>query len=748
MRIYLTIVLLMFIYTSFGQKQSNIWYFGKNAGLDFNHGSPIVLEDGNMDNFEGVSCISDRYGKLLFYTDGLTVYDKQHQIMQNGSDLAGHPSSTQSGVIVPVPNSETKYIIFTVDYAYSSGALSYSMVDMSLNSGLGRVTNKNILLQYNSAEKISAVIHANYTDVWVIIHERQSNTFKSYKVTENGIDKNVITSHAGNNIGDGVQGYLKCSSDGQYLAMATYHSRRVDIFNFNQLTGEVTFHSQHSFPDATYGVEFSSDSRFLYATVSYDLKQIYQIDIENGDKMIIATPSMAPGAIQMGPDGKIYVARYDRPNISSKYLGIIHNPDTYGTGCNYEDQALYLGQGASLMGLPTFIQSYFSQNMSISAFNNCFGENTQIFVNLSDDILNYMDWILWDFGDPQSNNNSSSDISPFHIFSDTGLYNIKVTVSVNGEQIFREQEIKVNENPTITLPDTIYLCNNNAAVIVAGDDNFTYEWSNEQTTSSIQVTEPGTLWLRKISFAGCVATDTLEVAREQSPIIDLPNEFTICPDSSILVSAGDSNYSYIWSTGDTLPSIKLDHPGNYAITKIAKSSCRATHNFRINEHLLPDFSLGNDTMLCEGPITFQLDGFYDYNWNNVSTSNTFTINEPMIVKVTAKTIDNCSVSDEVEVFECCKFQIKYPNAFTPNGDGFNETFKPIIIGISKYKMTISNRWGEILFTSTDPEDAWDGKYNNEECPVGVYFVVFDYERCNSKRGFYTETSVGSVTLLR
>lgn len=86
-------------------------------------------------------------------------------------------------------------------------------------------------------------------------------------------------------------------------------------------------------------------------------------------------------------------------------------------------------------------------------------------------------------------------------------------------------------------------------------------------------------------------------------------------------------------------------------------------------------------------------------------------------------------------------------AFTANGDGFNETFKPIITGISQYKMTISNRWGEILFTSTDPEDAWDGKYNDEECSLGVYFVVFDYKRCNSKKKWGGAPKLLQVVLL-
>lgn len=747
LKVLLLTILTLVYFSAIAQKQSNIWYFGKYGGLDFNSGSAVVLNNGAMNNFEGVSSISDRYGSLLFYTDGLTVFNKNHEIMQNGSNLAGHPSSTQSGIIIPVPNSDTKYIIFTVDYAYSIGALSYSMVDITLDNGLGGITVKNVLLQSNCAEKISAVIHANLTDIWVVVHERSSNIFKSYKVTASGVSGTVVTSAVGTSIGDGVQGYLKCSSDGQYLAMATYHTRRVDIFNFNQITGAITFNAQYSFPDATYGVEFSKDSRFVYASVSYDMKQIYQIDVENNNMMLIATTNMAPGALQMGPDGKIYVAKYNRPNTESKYLGIIHNPDGYGTSCNYEDQALHLGSGASLMGLPSFIQSYFNSAMAISAFNSCIGESTQLTVSLSDDILNNLDWINWDFGDPESSDNTSTLLSPFHVFSDTGAFVINVSISVNGDIIQKEQEIRVYDNPKINLPDTIYLCDNTSTIIVAGDQNYSYEWSNQQITPTIEVSTTGTLWVRKISLSGCIASDTVEIKSASSPLIELPDIISICPDSSAIVTAGDNNHNYLWSTDDTTSQIQLNNAGSFWVRKTAITGCHSTHNFTVNEYLIPDLDLGADTMLCGESITFSINGFMDYRWSDGTALNTLTVFEPGAVSVMARTFDNCPVNDEVEVFECCDFALIFPNAFTPNNDGINETFKPIISGISQYKMTIANRWGVVLFTTNDPEIAWDGKYQNELCAMGVYFVLFEYERCSLKRGFYNDSTIGCVTII-
>src|SRR5258708_3864071 len=73
---------------AFAQKEMNNWFFGYNAGLDFNAGAP-VFQSGSLRNWEGCASISDRYGHLLFYTDGMTVWDRLHRVMPNGAGLKG-----------------------------------------------------------------------------------------------------------------------------------------------------------------------------------------------------------------------------------------------------------------------------------------------------------------------------------------------------------------------------------------------------------------------------------------------------------------------------------------------------------------------------------------------------------------------------------------------------------------------------------------------------------------------------------
>src|SRR5215467_3806249 len=94
------------------QGEANIWYFGESAGLDFNNDPPLVLTNGAMSDFEGCSSISDADGNLLFYTNGLTVWNKNHEIMMNGDGLHGNSSATQC-LIVKMPDATSIYYIFT-----------------------------------------------------------------------------------------------------------------------------------------------------------------------------------------------------------------------------------------------------------------------------------------------------------------------------------------------------------------------------------------------------------------------------------------------------------------------------------------------------------------------------------------------------------------------------------------------------------------------------------------------------------
>ena len=173
MKNILTILLLLPL-LCLGQKQNNIWYFGAYAGVDFNSGTPVAVTNSAMLTSEGCSSICDNNGNLLFYTDGSSIWNSNHVKMANGTGLTGNGTSTQSGLIVKQPGNTNLYYVFTT---YTT--LNYSIVDMTLNGGLGGVTSKNVFM-CNGGEKLCAKKHSNGTDVWIISHEDYNNAFNAF----------------------------------------------------------------------------------------------------------------------------------------------------------------------------------------------------------------------------------------------------------------------------------------------------------------------------------------------------------------------------------------------------------------------------------------------------------------------------------------------------------------------------------------------------------------------------------------
>jgi hypothetical protein len=244
---FTTLLLLIPTLNGFSQKENNIWYFGRNAGVDFNSGAPVSLTNGALNTAEGAATICDKNGNLLFYTDGQTVYTRNHTAMTNGTGLLGHSSATQSAIIVPNPGNANRYYVFTVGShdQYSGNpnppiVLAWSEVDMTLNGGLGGVVaaTKNTQLEVGSTEKIAAIRHANKLFFWVIGQRRDDGNYRAFLVDCNGVNPAVISNVGHGAIVSGL-GYLKVSHDGRKLANAIWVGGNY-ICDFDRATGIVS----------------------------------------------------------------------------------------------------------------------------------------------------------------------------------------------------------------------------------------------------------------------------------------------------------------------------------------------------------------------------------------------------------------------------------------------------------------------------------------------------------------------------
>ncbi len=385
---FLVFIIIIFSLNIFSQKQGNIWYFGEHAGLDFNYYPPLPITDGMISsppmppgnyNQEGCSTICDSTGTLLLYTDGNTIWDKNHQIINNGDSLMGHRSSTQAALILPKPNSNDIFYVFTTDGFQNefNNGLRYSVVDMCNDNYCTVIQGeKNILLLDTASEKLTAVKHNNNTDYWIVTVKHFTNSYYSFLLTSNGIADTVIsnvgTIHTGGGTGYlSALGQMKASPNGEKIAMVIgqQDSIRLEIFDFCDTTGVLS--NPITIPDnnGLYGVSFSPDNSKLYITKSLINFQLIQYNLSAGSghpdsiiasKFIIPLTNRARG-LQLGPDGKIYTV-----TGNDNYLGLIEYPDSAQSACNYINDAIYLNGASCVYSLPNYIDSYNYHNTILS----------------------------------------------------------------------------------------------------------------------------------------------------------------------------------------------------------------------------------------------------------------------------------------------------------------------------------------------------------------------------------------------
>lgn len=414
-KLFIVAVLFLTYTCAFSQKEANFWYFGNNAGIDFSSGTPTVLTNGKLKTDEGCSSISDKDGNLLFYSDGISVWTKNHELMKysNGSlanNLEGNPSSTQSGLIVPKPKDPNIYYIFTVgtNYVGTSGTLpvnpgfNYYTVDISKGNG-GEIINGPVNLSDGKdlawSEKVTAVQGKNCNEIWALSIVR--GTFYAYKISENGVDTTPVLSSVFYTLRD-KRGYLKVSPDGTKIALADYAagtnsankfvlgSSQLMLFNFNANTGKIsggTSLLNIQTDGAPYGVEFSQQSSKLYTSTHDGLNnKVFQFDLTAKNiaesKYLINQRVGYRGALQLAPNAKIYATVPESYFVGGNFLDVIENPDDEATKVSYSQNAVNLNGKTNTQGLPPFIQSFFAPvNIVFSKTNEILDQTNQILCN-------------------------------------------------------------------------------------------------------------------------------------------------------------------------------------------------------------------------------------------------------------------------------------------------------------------------------------------------------------------------------
>lgn len=688
---FILLASLLFLFPKFvhSQREAENWVYGSSVWLNFSTGQPVQQPQvPPVLQLSGSTTMSSRNGQLLFYGGGSFLYDRFHHIMPGGGlfGLFGNNDifAMQTILSLPYPGNDSLYYVFYIEYHSTTNynpKLRYAIVNMNARNGLGVIEQKDILLLGGDSicVKLTASLHCNKRDIWLVGHMKNSDKYFSLLITPTGINAPIYSTGTFINESNRFynhRGYMKISPLGDRLAAGFMGDLdMIEVCDFNNQTGLVNNPKILNIKPAwaqtvasfggggPLGLEFSPSGRYLYTSGEYDflfapnstvdVGVLYQFDLNSNNQSTIQASryfidSLHQGmcrGMQLGIDGKIYWAPYGH------YLSTVNNPDGIGTSCNYvRFQVSFIPQNNGY-DLPAFFQSYL--RYPVITTGNC------QFQNISFSIQNLVgiNSIHWDFGDPASGvNNISNSFTPAHIYSQQGPYEVKaILYNANGCGADTIRKL-VHAGPfKVFLGNDTTICQGDTLKLRLGMNipSANFLWSDFSIDSSIKITRSGKYWVR-VNIGECVTSDTINVTIRSLPSFNLGNDTLICSNQPVALSPNTnlSNVAYLWNTGASSQTINTNQPGTYWL-KITENGygCRYSDTINIQFKPLPNYSLGRDTSLCERnslPLNANVTGATNYLWSTGATTPTINVTQANIYWADV-TKDQCVYRDSINV---------------------------------------------------------------------------------------------------
>lgn len=309
-----------------------------------------------------------------------------------------------------------------------------------------------------------------------------------------------------------------------------------------------------------------------------------------------------------------------------------------------------------------------------------------------------------------------------------------------------------NDYPVVDLgPDTTMCPDDEMSFDLSSISVYEYQWydgASQPTHVVAADRDQKKIWVEVTNIV-CTTVDSLTITQRELPAIGMEENASFCEGTTLTLSAvGDTANTHTWSTGEQDMEITVSQPGSYKVTAF-DGWCEHSKTVNVEELVLPEFSLEHPDYLCTGEqYTMKVDVDHSklYRWSDGSTTNSLTVDKPGFYWVEAH--HPCSVLRDSALILDCECYIHLPTAFKPDGDGVNDFFGPSVeCTFSQFDFKVFNRWGEVIFESSDPKAVWDGTFNGIEVTPGAYGWTLDYEGLLNG-SLFNQTRSGSVVVLR
>ncbi len=709
--------------------------------------------------------------------------------------------TTSPGAAVPIPGNPT--VLNTVmgnygHYITGGGGITYSAT--------GAAPNRRFVVTFCSVPFFDCP--ATITSFQMVLFETSNiielnTTFKGICPTNSSVVPTIQgVQNATGTFADGVPGRnypnpWTASRDTRRFTPVTATSYTITSVPYNNITiaGNSNF-TWYTLPNNILGNSSSITVNPMVSTTYY-VRQVgcsdttrdsIRVTVATGQAITSITPTNpiscggANGtlALQGLTPNVNYSVVYKRNGIAQPAIilqannaGVVTIPNlTAGT---YTDVAVVVGNCPPSASAGPYVLANLPipVDFTTSLGPSCGGIDTIFFTNITPPAGNVT--FTWDFGD----GGTSTLRNPTHVYTAQNQYSVLLTAN-NG---FCKDSLRKTVDTRHPL-DALFTVDFDSACIgqvlnftdastfSVGTASPTYSWDFGDTTTGTgnapihSYSNPGVYHVRLVitDFVPCKDTFYKDIFISNTSSVTFASvDSNLCEGQSttfVATFTGVRPATYVWTISDGTtftdqnPIIhSFDSAGIYTI-KIAADYTFCPDTFYMVDvpvHPYPMVNIGPDTSLCPGSQIFVLadraptNGIAQYIWNTGIKTPTLQINKDGTYSVT-KTVDGCSVSDSITITKNCYIDI--PNVFSPNGDGINDRFLPRQVlskGLAAYKMSIYNRWGQMVFESLSNEgQGWDGTFNDKPQPQGAYVYMITATFIDKR----TEKYKGSVTLIR
>ena len=458
-----------------------------------------------------------------------------------------------------------------------------------------------------------------------------------------------------------------------------------------------------------------------------------------------------------GGSGGWLLAQHSMPNLAGMPNVIFRFTFGAGTVCNNYDG--FAVDNITISEAPP-------NNASFTY--SCINSTTVSFINTSA----FCPSAAWDFGDLASGSANNSTLqNPTHIFSAPGTYTITLTATgpANAPST-TSQAINILGLTTSVISNNNCFGDNSGSatvnVIPASVGPFNYSWNTipAQNTATVTGLPGGTYTVTVNAMNSCSSSASVIITEPEALTHTLnivqPGCITSTGTATITENGGTPSYTYSWfPSGGTAATATGLAPGNYIATVTDNKGCSENINITIATASPPLLAVSNIKNascfgLNDGTATVLASGGnapYSYSWNTTPAQNSNIATGLFAGNYTVTVTDNngCSASTTVQILQPASGscgEVYFPNAFTPNGDTRNDDFGPLgnVAAVSDYNMIIYNRYGELVFSSKDPYERWNGYYKSKLNAPGsfAWYATYTY------KGQYKRSEQGTVTLFR